>query len=228
MPNHVTNVVTFGGDPKQIQKMLMEIKDDEAGVGSIDFEKLIPMPKALEIESGSRTWDGLKAYSDFISVYVFDRDPATLDLLNIPKESEEAFLRCRTDIDRETWNLGKAAFQNQQRYGASTWYEWHVQNWGTKWNAYDFGGNGNSLTFLTAWSAPHPILEKLSELYPEIGITHKWADEDIGQNCGCREYCGGEMTGEWYPLDGQESIDFATDLWEIEDTETETIGGMQL
>ena len=96
--------------------MLLEIRNDEAGVGSVDFGKLIPMPEALNIEAGSRTNDGLKAYNDFIAVYALGRDPNTLDLLNIPAESEEAFLRQRTDIDRTVWELGRAAFQNQQRY----------------------------------------------------------------------------------------------------------------
>ena len=216
MPNHVTNIVNFEGEPEMIRKMLLEIRNDEAGVGSVDFGKLIPMPEALNIEAGSRTNDGLKAYNDFIAVYALGRDPNTLDLLNIPAESEEAFLRQRTDIDRTVWELGRAAFQNQQRYGAATWYSWCVRNWGTKWNAYDFSGNERSLVFNTAWSAPHPVLQKLSELYPEIGITHEWADEDIGQNCGRREYLGGKMTDEYYPTDDRASYEFAAGILNVD------------
>lgn len=29
---------------------------------------------------------------------------------------------------------------------------------------------------------PHPVLEKLAELFPDNGLEHEWADEDIGQN----------------------------------------------
>lgn len=29
---------------------------------------------------------------------------------------------------------------------------------------------------------PHPVLEKLAELFPDNELEHEWADEDIGQN----------------------------------------------
>ena len=32
MPNHVTNIITFSGDPEAIRKMLDAIKNDEARV----------------------------------------------------------------------------------------------------------------------------------------------------------------------------------------------------
>ena len=44
--------------------------------------------------------------------------------------------------------------------------------------------DGDALNFLTAWSAPHPVMEKLAEMFPDVGIEHEWADEDIGySNC---------------------------------------------
>lgn len=39
--------------------------------------------------------------------------------------------------------------------------------------------DGTPLYFQTAWSAPHPVLEKLTEMFPEIELEHEWADEDI-------------------------------------------------
>ena len=60
-------------------------------------------------------------------------------LRNIPVESEEIFLRQRTDIRRDEWELGKAAWRNIRDFGAPTWYDWCISNWGTKWNAYGYG-----------------------------------------------------------------------------------------
>jgi len=141
MPNHITNIVAASGDEERIQAMLREIQNDEYGVGSVDFNKIIPMPD---------------------------------------------------DVDS---------------------YNWCIANWGSKWNSYgytaDTGFKDGKLTFLTAWLAPHPILQKLSEMYPEIEITHEWADEDIGTNCGRYAYYDGERIEEYYPESNKERIEFA-------------------
>lgn len=96
MPNHVANHISLQGDPEKIRSMLEAIQSDELGVGSVDFNKIIPMPKSLNIEAGSRTDRGLKAYRDFIEVYTFGRsaDDTLKALENIPAESEK-FSSCQ-------------------------------------------------------------------------------------------------------------------------------------
>ena len=122
MPNHVTNIIEIKGDPARVKALFEAVKSDEYGLGSIDFNKLIPMPPELDIEESSQTDRGLKAYKDFIEVYTFNGKKEDFDLLNIPQKAEQAFLRVRPDIDRAAWNLGRQAFQNEQKYGAATWY----------------------------------------------------------------------------------------------------------
>ena len=236
MPNHVTNIIKIEGNPARIKAVFEAIKNDEYGLGSIDFNKLVPMPPELDIEEGSQTKRGLKAYQDFIEVYTFNGKKEDFDLLNIPEKSEQAFLRVHPDIDQTEWKLGKQAFQNQQKYGAATWYKWRTRNWGTKWNAYGYEGgvqfDGKTLQFLTAWAPPTPIVEKLAAMYPDLDFVHQWADEDIGYNCGEIEYHNGSPDGEFYPT-GQEAVDYANGLWgfygmdEYED-ESEDMGGPKL
>lgn len=211
MPNHVTNRIYFRGDPEAIHRMLEAIKNDEEGYGSIDFNKIIPMPKELNIESGSRTTEGIKLYNAFLEIYKLGKGQ-DVDLFSIPEESEKAFLKMRTDINKKTWKLGKAACRNIQQFGCPTWYEWCNLNWDTKWNAYDFTGETDPLTFHTAWSDPLPVIQELSRQYPEIEITHEWADEDIGQNCGHNVFSGGKMTEGWMPADGRDSYEFAASV----------------
>lgn len=225
MPNHVENHIEFNGDKQQIDAMLNKIKSDEYGIGTIDFNKIIAMPETLNIEAGSRTDHGLKAYREFIEVYTAGRSnkEALKALENIPTESENAFLCQRTDIKRDEWELGKTAWQNIQKYGAPTWYEWSITNWGTKWNAYGYEEGTDysacdELTFQTAWSAPHPILRKLSEMFPEIVFKHQWADEDIGMNCGERCYLGGEKIDEFIP-EGIRATEFALEVWDYDPLE---------
>lgn len=225
MPNHVENHIEFNGDKQQIDAMLKKIGSDEYGIGTIDFKKIINMPETLNIEAGSRTDHGLKAYREFIEVYTagLSEKEALKSLENIPTESEKTFLRQRTDIKRDEWELGKTAWQNIQKYGAPTWYEWSITNWGTKWNAYGYEEGTDysacdELTFQTAWSAPHPILRKLSEMFPEIVFKHQWADEDIGMNCGERCYLSGEIIDEFIP-EGIRATEFALEVWDYDPLE---------
>jgi hypothetical protein len=49
------------------------------------------------------------------------------------------------------------------------WYDWRVENWGTKWDGYDgrISDDGSAFTFDTAWAPPLPIIKKLAEITGE-------------------------------------------------------------
>ncbi len=102
-------------------------------------------------------------------------------------------------------------------------YNWCIANWGTKWNSYGYTANtgfkDGKLTFLTAWSAPHSILQKLSEMFPDIVFEHEWADEDIGMNCGRYVYFDGERIEEYYPESNRGRIEFAARVMNCEPSE---------
>ena len=57
-----------------------------------------------------------------------------------------------------------------------SWWDWRVQNWGTKWNSYDcevieMDDEQVEYTFSTAWGPPEGVIEKLREQYPDVSIT---------------------------------------------------------
>ena len=60
------------------------------------------------------------------------------------------------------------------------WMTWHVENWGTKWNAYsgkvDYAGEVVMLTFDTAWSPPYPIMSAFANRFG-IPFEHRYFDE---------------------------------------------------
>lgn len=226
MPNHVENIITLKGDEQKIREMLEAIKNDDYGLGTVDFNKIVPMPESLNIEAGSRTDKGLKLYKEFISECLFDRKET--DVLKISAaslaESEKIFLKQRPNIKEDEWKLGKTAWNNIQDYGAPTWYEWSINNWGTKWNAYGYDegadySESDNLHFQTAWSAPHPVIQKLAQMYPDISFEHEWADEDIGANCGRKIYSNGECTEEYYPESEKDCIEFACRIWDYDPAE---------
>ena len=147
MPNHITNRIKLIGEPSEVKRVMEAVKVDEVGLGSLDFEKIIPMP---------------------------------------------------ADVDDS--------------------YNWCISNWGTKWNSYGYESienpdDSDNISFLTAWSAPHPVLEKLTTMFPSVTIEHEWADEDIAYNCGRRVYYDSERIEEYYPEYGsKEAYEFAADV----------------
>ena len=86
---------------------------------------------------------------------------------------------------------GNLGYEEEKLYGKNNWYDWSIENWGTKWNAYhdNLDKANNTLTFDTAWSCPLPVLDALAELCYKHGVyfTGKWADEDCGYNTGVFE-----------------------------------------
>lgn len=90
---------------------------------------------------------------------------------------------------------------------------WCTNRWGTKWNAYEIECvNDSTITFWTAWGPPSKVIKKLSELFPDITISHEWADEDIGLNCGYIRYCAGEEEFE-AELSPKEAMEHSASIW---------------
>lgn len=214
MPNNITNIWTFEGDSEQVHAMLDKIKSDELGFGSIDFNKIILMPESLNIEAGSRTDNALY-------VCMAALNPAAPDM-GIPKLSGEEYQKLagivgrskgeqftKPDAERISSILrfttlsdaiaaGQVVVSNFLQYGSGDWYGWRNRNWGTKWNAYQahFDQESQSIHFLTAWDAPLLVMDKLSQMFPEIKMDLQWVDEDIGHNVGHIVFLAGE------PIDG--------------------------
>ena len=114
---------------------------------------------------------------------------------------------------------GSLGIRERELYGENNWYDWRIGNWGTKWNSYGYTENttfqDGKIKFLTAWSAPHPILQKLSEMFPDIKTEHEWADEDIGMNCGRYIYYDGERVEEYFPESQKECLEFAAKVMDV-------------
>ena len=60
---------------------------------------------------------------------------------------------------------------------ASGWYDWRLDNWGTKWDIYEthctrIDANTLYMTFYTAWSPPIPIFDKLTDMGYKINARY--------------------------------------------------------
>ena len=190
MPNYVKNKVNFYGDAARIMKLNKFLRTEKE---EFDFNKIIPMPESLNITAGSIEQDAI----------------AFAKAKNDPKKLKELKQRCYNHTVDEMITLGEQYLRNKELYGATTWYDWCCNNWGTKWNACDAEWlDYNYVVFDTAWATPEPIFTKLSELYPDIEFEVSFADEDLGNNCGTIIYRDGQITVEYL-----DDLDFACEVW---------------
>jgi len=66
---------------------------------------------------------------------------------------------------------------NESLLDGGDWYEWRLDNWGTKWDIYEthctrIDANTLSMTFYTAWSPPIPVFDKLTDMGYEINARY--------------------------------------------------------
>jgi hypothetical protein len=185
MPNHVKNIVTFHGQEGEIAKLFAAIRDkfDDGTTMHIDFNKIIPMPEELNGETSDNICRMAEIYVKG-KKYGFESDPDP-DALS-PDDRKRFDRLC--GLVRE--------------YGAASWYNWSVDHWDTKWNAYEQERDGNTLVFCTAWSAPMNVFKQLSLMFPMVKVDVTFADEDTGSNCGHVVFEAGDVIESYWPITG--------------------------
>ena len=229
MPNWVKNKITIiDGDCK---KIINEITNDE---GSLDFNKLIPMPETLKISSGTITdtcarlyvnsfMEDCEAFAKYLKLYKqgeFHRDwkMSESEIENefkslLPKEEQsngEDNFKTKADV----YSRGKQVLDNIEKYGFKDWYDWSIANWGTKWNACDSYINKNSIFFDTAWDPVPQIVEKLSTKYPNAIIHYDYAEEQLCVCCGEMDFQKGQVINlSQYDFGSKKAYEKAFELW---------------
>lgn len=183
MPNYCYNELTFNPDDVEKVKKLVVSKHNQ-----FDFNRIIPMPKSLNIASGSMTDDAMKLINgETITRHYPDEgdepDPSIFfDGIRSPKTLPE--LRV----------FARLIQSNMEKYHATDWYDWCRTTWGTKWNACDAVWDGNTVHFETAWSSPDPVLKALSEkLDIEFEATAK---EESLSFCSITTFANGNAWSE--------------------------------
>lgn len=201
--------------------------------GNFDFNKLIPMPESLNIESGSNT-DRAIAY------YVTERLTIPVEQTNLSKLisnmfnkdwAHEVFNRVTTwaetasEEDKEKlYSMGCQYLYNKENYGCYTWYEWCNNNWGTKWNACESSFDKNDpcyISFSTAWSCPEPIFQKMCEMFPDAEISFHCEYEE-GFVVEYENENGGLVQTNEYDLYDEEDEEWDDEDEEAVDTEEES------
>lgn len=179
---------------------------------SFDFNKLIPMPDDLKLDAGSIEGDSIACYYlslnddekyklikllkskevSYCHNYWNKYKNDIKELENNPKKLNEKTNNFNGlfDFDKEKQftsinELGKQYIENIKNYNFPQWYDWCVENWGTKWNVeddidvnYDKNIDEYDISFQTAWSVPTGIVERYSELCEDDEFYWEYEDED--------------------------------------------------
>ena len=118
------------------------------------------------------------------------------DLLQYFYPMPEALKDTTAPLPKDATKEEKAkAKENLKKYGYDNWYDWRVENWGTKWDIMEFYNINRkeigedeseiSLGFDTAWA-------------PALGAYEKFIDEN--SNCSLKAYYyepGCDFMGGW-------------------------------
>lgn len=196
-----TNIFTQRGEESVIGVPNgWEQKFDEQWTRFPDFNKIIPMPESLSIESGSLGNAGLShlyGISTFLGAI----------------EDAKRFSKMSLENQQKAIEIGKKYKSNLDLYGYKTWYDWACDKWGTKWNASECESiSDNIFCFTTAWSGVVELIRLLSANF--IGeINYKYSDEDTGSNTGEFKFQQGNITSFHKPENGsKEAYDLAFEL----------------
>lgn len=124
-----------------------------------------------------------------VTISVGDADGQNLKVLVDTLKSEEnqtdfdfnAILPMPPELENVDWSEAEEMndiirARYKKEHGSDNWYDWRVNNWGTKWNSYSCFLEEEEddyvvYTFNTAWGPPTGVIEALREQCPDFSIS---------------------------------------------------------
>lgn len=178
MPNHITNKVEA---PKCVLATLLNNE------GKIDFNTVIPF-------LGKFDWSGIDGLAETCAEAITAtplNDHPLVASLQRDNRSKASISGCSDEQFEQFVQM----LRNKRATGHFHTLDFARDKWGTKWNAYSqlVDLERGVFQFDTAWSSPEPVIKALSTLHPEAEVTLRFADEDIGSNCGTLTFKAGEI-----------------------------------
>lgn len=183
MSTRISNTIRFD-DRDFTEDQLKKIKGDFTRMDEdekrleLDFNKFLPQPKPI-INVGL-TGTTKKSYSAFYKRNPLDLDEKTMyECLNNDKciikiDNKSTMMLSREYIDK--WYKENNIDINDDEL-LDDWYEWNIDNWGTKFNAYDTTFQPQYIEFTTSNGEMSDKLlsamkKKFSEMFTEEEMEH--------------------------------------------------------
>jgi len=148
MPNHVYTNMSIEGTEEEVQNFFMTHFTEDEG-GDSSFDLETFTPMPEELQGTTAP-----------------NHPPRVDGREVLPDSDKY----------KAWQTYTQYLRDT--YGTDNWYDWHLANWGTKWNTYDNCiHDDNNVSFQTAWSLPDPIFAKMAEMYPSMTFNIETVEE---------------------------------------------------
>lgn len=181
MPNWSYNSLKISGSVQEMNLFYKEsLKINSNGDLTFRFSNLFPMPSKIKNTiSPSSSAFGKKWINEHEISKI--RDSKIESVMN-GNVVEKVLIPCENNTPDKCEKL-------RLEFGADNWYDWNIQNYGTKW---DVEVNGDSYikcddffesSFDTAWSPPVIFICRLQEKFPNIDIRLTYQVEG-GNGCG--------------------------------------------
>ena len=142
----------------------------------LEFNNLLPFPEDLNLEKNSATDLIYKAkYGDEETV----RKLLELEWIKDKVLTREELIQFAINRDPECEEAAEKYKANFDKYGFTTWKDWCIENWGTKWSAQQIRLTGNKVPglpyqsvvryhFTTIWSPPIALFKTIGKDYPKL------------------------------------------------------------
>ena len=139
--------------------------------------------------------DGQKSREQIAKIKgIFEDESIFTHFIPEPDWANTPLLTSDSHYGTKYGNDGELPILQTDRYGQSLrfqstgtidqrWYDWRLQNWDTKWDAYDVEITEDDpdqleVEFNTAWSPPEAICHAMRELYPDLSVS--WFYDEPG------------------------------------------------
>ncbi len=198
MPNYCFNRIRLNVTQEELERIKEKVMSkDEFEDEYFDFNKVIERPKNMLLRAfKSNTLESFSKY--------YYENPDKLEQKILDEIIRNKILKVRiggklVNIDRyvdEKYSLEELKDYNGEML--ILWYDWCINNWGTKWNSLFSSINKDELIFSTAWN---PISLELFEGF--INICKEVIGEKAEDIWLYYEECGIGIFGRYFIQDGE-------------------------
>ena len=172
MPNWCYNEIRAKCSEEEAKQIMEEIKGPN---GDVDYNSIIPMPITIPNYTVDETFL-LECLAAFCTIQNVPWPKMSIVKDLYMKNMYSSYINKKYVVSRQQHDImyliGQLVYYNLTTNGYLSWYDWHLNNWGVKWNAsnseVDQYDGDLIISFDSPWWTPNRVLEQLSKKHPDV------------------------------------------------------------